>query len=158
MSEPVNIEDVLERFHERLSEEGLKSTRQRDIIVETFFRLNKHISVEELLEAVREKASHIGYATVYRTLKLLVEYSFAHPRQFGDGQTRYDPMAEEDDEHDHLICVTCRRVVEFDDPVVQARIEQIARELGPFELSRRRLELYARCTADPCPYRDAAGG
>lgn len=153
MSNPVDIAEILERFHDRLSEEGLKSTRQRDVIVETFFRLNKHISVEELLDAVREKASHIGYATVYRTLKLLVEYGFAQPRQFGDGQTRFDPLSGEDDEHDHLICVDCRRVIEFDDPVVQARIEQIVGELGTFTLSRRRLELYARCTAEACPHR-----
>lgn len=158
MSESPSAPDVpaiLKRFHERIAQEGLKSTRQRDVIVETFFRLNKHISVEELLGAVRESAPHIGYATVYRTLKLLVEYGFAQPRHFGDGQTRFDPLETEDDEHDHLICVDCRRVIEFEDETIQARLRQITRELGDFELSRRRLEIYAKCQIKDCSFRAA---
>jgi Fur family ferric uptake transcriptional regulator len=148
-----NIEELLDAFHERLSEAGLKSTRQRDAIFETFFRLNKHISVDELLEKVREQSPRIGYATVYRTLKLLVEHGFASPRQFDDGQTRFDPLTESEDEHDHLICVDCRRVMEFDDATVNARLGQIVGELGPFTLSRRKLELYARCEDKQCKFR-----
>jgi len=151
-----DIPEILKRFHTRLSEDGLKSTRQRDTIVETFFRLDKHISVDELLEHVRRESPRIGYATVYRTLKLLVEYDFAEPRQFGDGQTRFDPVFGESTSHDHLICIECRRVIEFSDEVVNARIGQIVRELGSFELSRQRFELYARCTDTGCPRRPAA--
>lgn len=151
--EVVNIDELLSEFHTRLSEAGLKSTQQRDAIFQTFFRLNKHISVDELLTEVRKDAPHIGYATVYRTLKLLVEHGFASPRHFDDGQTRYDPLAEHEDEHDHLICVDCRRVVEFDDATVMARLHQIVGELGTFKLTRRKLELYARCTAPDCGYR-----
>lgn len=156
MSEAFNIPVILKRFHERLGDEGLKSTRQRDAIIETFFRLDKHISVEELLEEVRRDAPRIGYATVYRTLKLLVEYGFAEPRQFGDGQTRFDPVFGQTAGHDHLICVDCRRVVEFSDEVVNARIKQIVREHGSFELTRQRLELYARCTDTTCAHRTGA--
>lgn len=154
MTSTPDVEAVLKRFQERIAQEGLKSTRQRDVIVETFFRINKHISVEELLDEVRKEAPHIGYATVYRTLRILVEYRFAQPRDFGDGQTRFDPLETEDDEHDHLICVDCRRVVEFEDETIQARLGQITKELGSFELNRRRLELYARCTDDACAHRN----
>lgn len=154
MTDASTTADILTRFHERLGELGLKSTRQRDVIVETFFRLDRHISVEELLEEVRKEVPRIGYATVYRTMKLLVENRFADARRFGDGQTRYDPKLAPDEQHDHLICIDCRRVIEFADPVVVARITQIARELGEFELKRRSIELYARCTRGDCEYRD----
>ncbi len=152
------IEKILTRFNERLGELGLKSTRQRDVIVETFFRLDKHISVEELMEVARADSPRIGYATVYRTLKLLVENGFAEPRRFGDGQTRFDPKVSEDDRHDHLICIDCRRVIEFRDAVVGARVTQIVRELGDFELARQSLELYARCQDDDCPHRGESKG
>ena len=158
MTKEVDIQEVLGRFHERLSELGLKSTRQRDVIVETFFRLDRHISVEELLEQVRKEVPRIGYATVYRTMKLLVDNRFADARSFGDGQTRYDPKLDENEQHDHLICIDCRRVIEFADPVVVARIGQIAEELGTFELKRRSLELYARCTAENCEHRSSEKG
>lgn len=155
MSDSTSPSEVLARFHERLGELGLKSTRQRDVIVETFFRLDRHISVEELLEEVRKEVPRIGYATVYRTMKLLEENRFADARRFGDGQTRYDPKTDADEQHDHLICVDCRRVIEFADPVVEARIQQIASEFGDFVLSRRSIELYARCQDTECPHRAA---
>ncbi len=144
--------EVLSLFHQRLREAGLKSTQQRDIIAGTFFELDRHISVEELLLESRKKLPRIGYATVYRTLKLLVEQGMADTRDFGDGQTRYDPQLD-DDAHDHLICVDCRNIIEFDDEVILARLGQIAREQG-FSISRRKLEIYGECLqgAD-CPRR-----
>lgn len=157
MNDPVSsaydIPEIVNRFNRRLSEDGLKTTRQRDSIVEKFFELDRHISVEELLESVRRDQPRIGYATVYRTMRLLVEYKFAEPRQFGDGQTRFDPVFGEAHSHDHLICVDCRRVIEFTDEVVNARVRQIVRERGTFELSRQRLELYAACTNTSCEHR-----
>ena len=147
-------QERLIQFHARLSETGKKSTRQRDTIFLTFFRLNTHISVDELLAEVKHSAPQIGYATVYRTLKLLVSQGFAEPRQFDDGQTRFDPRWPDEDEHDHLICVDCRRVIEFDDATVMARLGQIVGELGPFTLTRRRIELYARCEDQGCAHRE----
>lgn len=152
----MDVDAILQRFHKRLSEHGLKSTRQRDTIVACFFRLNRHISVEELLEEVRAEAPRIGYATVYRTMKLLVEHDFAEPRKFGDGQTRFDPKERADEHHDHVICVDCRRVIEFRDAVIGARVDQILSELGDFELSRQTLELYATCTRSDCEFRQAS--
>jgi Fur family ferric uptake transcriptional regulator len=142
---------VLEVFQQRLREAGLKSTRQRDQIAETFFALDRHISVEELLAEVRKEMPQVGYATVYRTLKLLVEQKLANPRDFGDGQTRYDPQFDKE-QHDHLICVECRRILEFDDEVILARLTQIARERG-FGISRRKLEIYGVCGDGQCPWR-----
>ncbi len=152
----MDVDAVLTRFHKRLSEHGLKSTRQRDTIVRLFFQLNRHISVEELLEQVRKESPRIGYATVYRTMKLLVEHDFAEPRKFGDGQTRFDPKEREDEHHDHVICVDCRRVIEFRDAVIGARVEQILSELGTFTLSRQTLELYATCSNASCEHRQKA--
>ena len=128
----------------------MKSTRQRDAIVETFFRLDKHISADELLDEVRRERPKIGYATVYRTLKLLVEQEFAVPKNFGDGSTRYDPIHKQDPSHDHLICVDCREIIEFVDDGLEQAIEEVADRLG-YSLRRRKLELYAECRIENCP-------
>ena len=142
--------DTLKSFHERLQAAGLKSTKQRDVIAETFFGLGEHISVEELLVEARKRSPRIGYATVYRTLKLLVEQGFAKPRRFDDGQTRYDPHYEE--QHDHIICVDCRRIIEFDDDTVLARLRLVATQHG-LEMRSRNLELYATCKVADCEFR-----
>lgn len=140
----VSTDEIMEAFHERLRENGLKSTRQRDLIARKFFELDKHISVDELLAELRKDAPRLGYATVYRTLKLLVEQGFASARQFDDGHTRYDAHFS-DDPHDHIICVDCRRIVEFDNDEITALLMQEADRVG-FQFKRRRLELYGLCS------------
>ena len=71
---------------------GLKSTAQRDCIAEAFFNTSTHISLDELLKKARRKTTKIGYATVYRTMKMLSESGLAVKRQFGDGQTRFENL------------------------------------------------------------------
>lgn len=149
------VEEALEAFHQRLQEVGLKSTRQRDVIVRTFFELDKHISVDELLLETRKTLPRVGYATVYRTLKLLVEQKFANPRHFDDGQTRYDPQFSKE-QHDHLICVDCRRILEFDNPHIVDMIRGQALSMG-FGVSRRRLEIYGSCRDPECEHRPPKG-
>jgi len=146
------VAEAIEAFSERLQEAGLKSTKQRDVIVERFFWLDKHISADELLEDVREHQPRIGYATVYRTLKLLVEQGFALPKDFGDGQTRYDPIHNQDPQHDHLICVDCRKIIEFNDDGLNERIQAIAEKMQ-YQVRRKKIELYAECQIPACPNR-----
>ena len=148
------VSEAMEAFYDRLQEAGLKSTRQRDLIVERFFWLDKHISADELLEDVREHQPRIGYATVYRTLKLLVEQGFALPKDFGDGQTRYDPIHNQDPQHDHLICVDCRKIIEFSDQVLNERIQAIVGEMS-YNIRRKKIELYVECTKAECPNKDS---
>ncbi len=144
------IDEAMEKFRTRLREAGLKSTHQREVIVRRFFELDKHISTEEMLIEVKAIQPSIGYATVYRTLKLLKDQGLAIPKNFGDGQTRYDPIFEQDPEHDHLICVTCRKILEFNDEKLSERIEEIANDMG-YKLVRKKIELYAECTTENCP-------
>ena len=66
-------DDRFARFKEHLRSQRLKSTEQRDTIVKAFLNSQRHISVEELYNEVRRLHPHIGYATVYRTMKLLTE-------------------------------------------------------------------------------------
>ena len=152
-----SVKKAMKAFHERLRTAGLKSTKQRDLIAERFFELDAHISADELLEEVRTDQTRIGYATVYRTLKLLVEQGFAVTKDFGDGFTRYDPILDnQDPHHDHFICVDCKRVEEFGDERIAKLLEQKAEELG-FKLKRKKLELYGECQRGPnCPYRTSS--
>ena len=97
----------LRRFEEALRERGLKSTSQRDDIAQVFFAAEGHLSIEELYKAVRKVNPRVGYATVYRTLKLMKECGLAAERHFDDGQARYEPVEEEAQHHDHIICERC---------------------------------------------------
>src|SRR3989338_771297 len=112
-----------------IESKGLKSTAQRDYIADVFFKTNTHISLDELLKKVRRKTPNIGYATVYRTMKLLTEGGLAIARQFGDGQTRYENLPA-DGHHDHIICVKCSKIAEFQNQKIEQLQAGAAKKLG----------------------------
>jgi Fur family transcriptional regulator, ferric uptake regulator len=132
-------------FEDFIAEKGLKSTRQRDIILEAFLASDRHLSIEELYLQLRDAHPTIGYATVYRTLKLFAESGIAREFQFGDGQTRYEHVAE-GEHHDHLVCVRCGAISEFTNDAVEAIQDEIAASHG-FAIQYHKMELYGLCAA-----------
>jgi Fur family ferric uptake transcriptional regulator len=135
----------MRRFEQVLRERGLKSTSQRDDIARVFFGAEGHLSIEELYGAVRRVNPRVGYATVYRTLKLLKECGLAAERHFDDASARYEPVEEEAQPHDHIICERCGKIVEFASRELERLHDRIGRFLG-FTVSRHRMELYGICT------------
>jgi Fur family transcriptional regulator, ferric uptake regulator len=135
-----NHGELLARF---MADHGLKSTRQRTLIVETFFASEGHLSVEELCAKVRSTDARVSVATVYRTMKLLSESGLAHARNFGDGQTRYEAAVGRH-HHDHLICTNCGTIVEFENDRIEAMQEAVARRHG-FKVNSHKMELYGLC-------------
>jgi Fur family ferric uptake transcriptional regulator len=129
-----------------LERKGLKFTSQRRVITEAFFDprvRDQHPSAEELYARVRQRDPRIGYATVYRTLKLLVDCNLASPRQFGDNQTRYEPEVP-GEHHDHLVCLDCHAIIEFENEEIEHLQDGVAARLG-FSVEHHRMVLYGRC-------------
>lgn len=130
-------------FKVALKARNLKSTSQRDDIARVFFASNRHISVEELYREVKRVNPRVGYATVYRTVRLLRECGLAAERHFDDGEARFENV-EEERHHDHLICEHCGRIVEFSNTEIEELQELVARKLD-FVISRHKMELYGIC-------------
>ncbi len=129
-------------FHTRMRERGLKSTAQRDAIAHVFFALGRHISAEELYAEVRKINPHVGYATIYRTLRLLKECALVSERHFDEGQARYETVSER--HHDHFICERCGKIIEFENEGIERLQQAVARQLGAL-LTRHKMELYGLC-------------
>jgi Fur family ferric uptake transcriptional regulator len=126
-----------------LSGQGLRSTGQREVILNVFVDAGRHVSAEELTLMVKKKHQGIGYATVYRTLKLLTEAKLADERRFDDGITRYEYTVS-GDHHDHLICTRCGTIIEFENQRIEALQQDVARR-HKFTVQSHKLELYGLC-------------
>lgn len=130
-----------------IRETGLRLTPQRLAIADAFFAMSagQHVNIDELYQRVRSANPSIGYATVYRTLKLLEECGLASAAQFGNKTTLFEPTRPESHEHhDHLICTTCGRIVEFENHEIEALQDQTATAHG-FTLTHHKMELYGQC-------------
>jgi Fur family ferric uptake transcriptional regulator len=142
-----STDSELDAFKELLASKGLRLTHQRRAIAEVFFSGKKHLSLLELLDLAKAEYASIGYATVYRTMRLLTEGGLATEHKFGENHTRYEPNVE-GDHHDHLICVTCGKITEFEDELIERQQDLIAMKFG-FEVVSHRHEVYVRCVP-PC--------
>src|SRR5215469_18541247 len=85
-----NIREAEDIFLRHLRKVGLKQTEQRNTILKTFVETRAHLSTDELHRLVKKKDSHIGFTTVYRTLKLLADCGLASEVAFHDGIARYE--------------------------------------------------------------------
>jgi Fur family ferric uptake transcriptional regulator len=137
------VAELLSTLDAYMARQGLRSTEQRRVIVSTFAGAQSHLTIEELLSLVKQRDPRIGYATVYRTLKMLAESGIANELHFGDGFARYE-LREALSHHDHLICTSCGTIVEFEEPGIERLQEQVAERHG-FLLTSHRHEVYGLC-------------
>ncbi len=139
----MNKRTAVEQLSSYLSGQGLRSTTQRDKILSVFVDAGQHLSAEELYLRIKEIHPGIGYATVYRTLKLLADAGLADERRFEDGFTRYEFKAS-GNHHDHLICTQCGTILEFENERIEALQQDVARR-NKFMVQSHKLELYGLC-------------
>jgi len=144
------------KLRDYLARAGLRVTNQRRVIARTFFESPGHPNIDELYTRIRAEHPRIGQATVYRTLKLLVESGLAEQSRFGDGTTRYEAH-HVDDHHDHLICVDCGYILEFRNDEIERLQDQIAAE-HDFGVKDHKMVIYASCKLAPCPRKPSGRG
>ena len=134
---------MMDLFRVHLHQHHLPLTHQREAIAMALFESEHHLSVDELAALLRERGEHVGKATIYRTLNLMVEAGLAREHDFSEGFKRYEHQAGEA-QHDHLVCTDCGKVVRFSRSSIDDLQEQIAAEAG-FTAESRRLEIYGLC-------------
>jgi Fur family ferric uptake transcriptional regulator len=134
---------MMDLFRSYLHQQRLPLTHQREAIAMSLFESEHHLSVDDLADMLRGRGEHVGKATIYRTLNLLVQAELARELDFGEGFKRYEHQAGEA-RHDHLICTGCSKVIRFSRVALDELQEQIATEYG-FGVQSRRLKIYGLC-------------
>ncbi len=133
-------------FGRFLREQGLPVTSQREAVADVVFSSSEHLSVDDIEQELREGGERIGKATIYRTLDLLVRSRLVAEHDFGEGFKRYEHRLSRRPEHEHLICLECGRVTEFQSDEVWAVKNRVAERFG-FRPARHKLEIYGLCAA-----------
>ena len=129
-------------FKRIIRDMGLKVTGQRLAILEALTAGRAHVTAQEVYEKVNAKHPDIGFATVYRFLRKMTEGHFASEVRMGGLPARYELNPKR--HHDHLTCVSCGRIVEFENAQIEKLQERVASDYG-FRLTHHVLELYGQC-------------
>ena len=125
-----------------IREMHLKVTDQRLLILQALHEGRAHVTAQSLFEVVSAKDSEIGFATVYRFLRTLTEHEFVTEVRMGGLPARYELRTQS--HHDHLTCVECGAICEFENPTIESLQEQVAKEFG-LQLTSHVLVLYPVC-------------
>lgn len=141
----VEMAAVIQQVREEARRRGVRWTNQRQVIVETFIGSDDHLTVEELHKRVKALDATVSAATVYRTINMLVEIGVATKRHFGDGSATFESSLHKH-HHDHLVCLSCSQITEFELQAIEDLQDQVATEHA-FQLVHHRLELYGICKA-----------
>lgn len=132
-------------FNDFIKQQGLKTTAQRQIVLDTFLTTEKHLSAEDLYKLACKKDPCIGLATVHRTLKLMKEAGVAREVNFGDGIRRFEHLLGHP-HHDHFICEVCGKVIEFVDPEIEKKQEKLCNK-HKFEGKSHLMQIFGVCKA-----------
>lgn len=132
------------RFEEYLERKGLNLTRQRQQILQALMSAEKHLGVEEVYDLLKRKDPALGRATIFRTVKLLQECGLVAEVTSANGRSKYELKADRP-HHDHMICVECGRITEFQSPRMEHFQDEAIRKHG-FEALWHRHEIFGRCT------------
>ena len=144
-----DIEAFLDNYKNYLAQHQLKMTNQRKVIITEFLKIGGHLSAEELFNIVKKEEESVGLASVYRTINSLVEAGLAVERRFLDRTSVYE-LENPGHHHDHLICMRCRKIFEFENEAIEEQQRKVAQNLG-FQLKDHKLELYGWCQRTNCP-------
>jgi len=138
-SEMVNTK---KKNRDLLSEAGLRNTSQRQSIVDIIRRGQGHLDADEVYRRARKKQPRLSLSTVYRTLQTLKELGLVEEVHLDETHHHYEIKAS--NEHHHLICLGCGKVVEFECPVSEKMKEEVSREKG-FEIINTEVRMTGYC-------------
>lgn len=139
-----DVAPSLRLFGRYLRDQGLPITHQREAVADAVFASEGHQSVDEIEAELRRRGERIGKATIYRTLDLLVRSRLVAEHDFGEGFKRYEHRLSDHPVHEHLICLECGTVAEFESSELYGVESRVKHEYG-FQPVRRRLEIYGLC-------------
>ena len=130
---------------------GLKATLPRLKILEIFQKNSvRHLSAEDIYRLLLSENLEIGLATVYRVLTQFEQAGILSRNYFETGKAMFE--LNEGSHHDHIVCLDCGRVEEFQDDEIEKRQHEIADKHG-FEIVNHTLAIYGHCVKPDCKHR-----
>ena len=136
--------NIVNELKSIIKQKGMKYTEQRAIILQILVNLDDHLNAEEIHSIIQQEHpdQNIGIATIYRTLNFLEEVNLISSISFGSEGKKYEGNQKE--HHDHLICTSCNKIVEFLDNDIEKKQEDIAKSNG-FTITDHSMQIYGLC-------------
>lgn len=132
-------------FRDYLARQNLKMTQERRQILEEVFSSPEHFGADELHLRFVNKKLPMSRATIYRTLEHLVKSGLVR-RVYLDQKKAFYEHVYGRKHHEHMICLSCGKVIEFSDDPLEQRQDKVCRDLR-FKPLRHSLRIVGLCSS-----------
>ncbi len=122
---------------------GIKATTQRVSILEGVLKINNHFDADDLVRSMREKNIRISRATVYRALAHLEKHNVISKLGVLQGRSYFENRTHKN-RHDHICCVRCGKIIEFNDSIIEERINKVSGFNG-FSIKSISFQIFGIC-------------
>lgn len=102
-------------------------TSQRKLVYEVLLAAADHPTATDIMQRLRENGHKLAYATVYNSLRYLLEGGLIRELNIVSGASRYDARLEP---HHHVVCQRCGRVDELLGIETMDYLQVVQRETG----------------------------
>ncbi len=127
-----------------LKQNGLKVTEQRCRLLEFLHHeTEEHLTVEQIYQGLHSQGEPIGLNAVYRMLASFEQVGLVARRQFESDKAVYE-LANKP-RHDHFVCISCGKLTEFNDALIDLRLGLVAERNG-MSVDHHNLSIYGHCT------------
>lgn len=137
------MKQALDKFEAYLSKNQSRITAQKKQIVEQIFKIKQHFEVEEFIYTIRQGSDSISRATIYRTIKQLLDSGLLQKIRTRDGKIYYEHNLDQK-QHAHIICNECGKMYEIKDPALEACINLHCQNIQ-FQPEYQSLHIYGKC-------------
>jgi len=144
--------DQLQAIEQFMKSRGLKLTGPRRRVVQKLLSVKGHVAADDLIELLRRDKTPVSKAIVYRTLSLVSQSGLIDGHDFDAGKRLYEPMVGRH-HHDHLYCVACGKVIEFEDEGIEKLQDEVVRRhhFTPVYHSHKIFGYCAACVGKQAP-------
>jgi len=126
-----------------LNSSSRRVTAQRTLLLELLRHSGGHVDADELYRRARKKYPRISLSTVYRNLQLFKKLGLVDERHFDEEHHHYEVKSGE--EHQHLLCISCGKVVEFDYPASRRFKENVGKKYD-FDITGVEIHITGLCS------------
>ncbi len=139
----IDFNTFLKKFKEQMSKSGFKNSLQKDYLLKILFFSKEHLTVEEIvLKSKIDYNIDISTATVYKIIKFFENLNIVKSLNIGDNVRKYELNLFF--HHDHLVCTSCGKIVEFTDDLIEEKQLKVAQK-REFKLKDHVMTIYGLC-------------